>query len=239
VNVSAPDDLPMLLWPKGEPTKEDFGQWLPEEALLSFLQGKTETVTATKSGELFEHENRFGIGLNERRTTEDGALYEVEFIRPCDRVGLWVQVDGYDGWPASGVLRIGGEGRGAHFKKAESPLKWPLIPESLPTKLKMYFATPAYFSGGWRPNEGWSKFFDGAVTLQAVALNRYDSIGGYDWAAKPDKAQKPARRYVPAGSVYYFQRNGSAKLKQDAITEYGAEIGFGQVIIPETEWKEK
>jgi CRISPR-associated protein Cmr3 len=229
VLTSAPDDLPMLFWPEGEPTKEDFGAWMIEAELLKCLRG--ERAQAERADNLFVRENRFGIGRNdERRTTEEGALYEVDFIRPCPGVGLWVQVDGYDGWPDSGVLRIGGEGRGAQFEKLQSPLKWPPIPVPLPPRFKVYFATPAYFTDGWKPNDGWGKFFEGEVKLQAVALNRHESIGGYDWA-KGD--QKPARRYVPAGSVYYFSHDGSAKLKQDAITDSGAEIGFGQIIIPE------
>ena len=36
----------------------------------------------------FERESRMGIARNDaRRTTEEGALYEVEFIRPCKDVG--------------------------------------------------------------------------------------------------------------------------------------------------------
>jgi len=232
VLTSALDDLPMLLWPEGEPTKKEHGQWLNEATLLKCLKG--EEVKGVSSTELFARENRFGIGRNdERRTTEEGALYEVEFIRPRRNVGLWVQVEGYDDWPDAGLMRIGGEGRGAHFEKLTSPLAWPPIPDPLPTRFKVYFAGPACFSGGWKPKEGWGKFFEGEVQLQAIALNRYESIGGFDWASGQQKA---ARRYVPAGSVYYFSHDGSAKLKQDAITESGAAIGFGQIII--TEWKE-
>lgn len=237
VLTSAPDDLPMLLWPHEDvnPAKNEHRQWLDETTLLRYLNG--EEVKVVNSSGLFARESRFGIGRDDvRRTTEDGALYEVEFIRPCKNVGLWVQVDGYDGWPDSGTLRIGGEGRGAHFTKVEvaSPLKWAAIGDPLPPRFKVYFAGPTHFTGGWKPNEGWGKFFDGKVELQAVALSRYESIGGFDWA---NEQQKAARRYVAAGSVYYFSHDGSAKLKQEAISDFGAEIGFGQVII--TEWKER
>ena len=238
VLTSAPDDLPMLLWPPDdcEPSKEGFGQWLAETELLKCLQG--EKAQAVGSDQLFARENRFGIGMNDAtRTTEEGALYEVEFIRPCPGVGLWVQVAGYDGWPEAGTLRIGGEGHGAHFRQLEASLGWPQPPDPLPARFKVYFAAPAYFEDGWQPKAGWGRFFNGTVTLQAVALHRYESIGGFDWATGQ---QKPARRYVPAGSVYYFACEDRTSLRGDlvnqAITEYGAEIGFGQMII--TEWKE-
>jgi CRISPR-associated protein Cmr3 len=110
------------------------------------------------------------------------------------------------------------------------------VPDPLPTHFKMYFATPTYFAGGWKP-EDWNKFFDGHVELKTAALNRYQSLGGFDWASAQHKA---ARRYVPAGSVYHFEHDGTARPKpgliQNAITDFGAEIGFGQFII--TEWKE-
>jgi CRISPR-associated protein Cmr3 len=123
VLTSAPDDLPMLLWPPEgyEPSKQVAGQWLAEEDLLKCLRG--ELVTAVPGETLFTRENRFGIGRDDAtRTTLEGALYEVEFIRPCPGVGLWVQVEGYDGWPEAGLMRIGGEGRGAYFSKIESGL---------------------------------------------------------------------------------------------------------------------
>lgn len=236
VLTDAPGDLPMLLWSpeNSEPSKEGFGNWLAEEELLKCLAG--EQVTPVRSEALFVRESYFGIGRDDdTRTTREGALYEVEFIRPRPGAGLWVQVEGYDGWPQAGVMRLGGEGRGAYFEQIEPPLEWPEPPNPLPTRFKVYFATPAYFEDGWRPKDGWDKFFSGRIELQAVALSRYESIGGFDWASGEQKA---ARRYVPAGSVYYFTAEGSAYLRPDlvngAISDRWSEIGFGQVII--TEW---
>jgi CRISPR-associated protein Cmr3 len=238
VLTNAPAELPMLLWPPegSEPSKEGFGEWMAEEELRKCLRG--ERAQAVGFGELFLRESRIGIGLDDAtRTTREGALYEVEFIRPCPGVGLWVQVEGYDGWPQAGTMCLGGEGRGAHFTTIEPPLAWLQLPDPLPTRFKVYFASPAYFEAGWQPQAGWSRFFDGQVELQAVALNRYESVGGFDWVGG---GQKPARRYVPAGSVYYFRHDGSARLKStlinNAITDRWPEIGFGQVII--SEWKE-
>lgn len=238
VLASAPDELPMLLWPPkdSEPSKEGFGEWMAEEELHKCLRG--ERAQAKRSGELFVRESRIGIGLEDAsRTTREGALYEVEFIRPYPGVGLWVQVEGYNGWPNKGVMRLGGEGRGAHFDQLKSSLGWPQPPDPLPARFKVYLATPTCFEDGWQPKNAWGRFFDGRVKLQAVALNRYESVGGFDWASS---GQKPARRYVSAGSVYYFSHDGSARLKpgliNNAITDRWPEIGFGQVII--SEWKE-
>jgi CRISPR-associated protein Cmr3 len=234
--TNAPADLPMLLWPpEREPTRKESGRWLPETDLRRCLDG--EAVKAVESSDLFMFESRLGIARDDaRRTTEEGMLYEVEFVRPCNGVGLCLDMAGYDDWPESGVLRIGGEGRAARFEQVNA-VEWPKLLDPLPACFKVYFATSAYFDQGWRPAT-WSDFFEGEVRLVAVALHRYQVLGGYDWAGN---TQKPARRYVPAGSVYYFRHDGSAHLKpnlvQNAITHYGAKIGFGQIII--TEWKEQ
>lgn len=260
VKTNAP--TPMLLWPKGEPQKNELGQWLCEDQVCSLL-AKPKAVQQTQAEPdktFFERESRLGIARDDaRRTTEEGALYEVEFIRPYKNVGLLLEVEGYDGWPPSGVMRIGGEGRAARFEQVSSfplpspsmeegkdegekknapfasssasPWPTPLVP--LPKRFLVYFATPSYFLNGWLP-ERWEKFFDGEVKLQAAALGRFHSVGGFDWA-KND--HKPSRRYVPAGAVYFFESTGETALKssvtQNAITDLGAEIGFGQILIGE------
>jgi len=234
VKTSTP--TPMLLWPKSEPQKGDFGQRLPEHQLRSLLV-KPQTPQPFKGvsdSDLFARESRLGIARNDaRRTTEEGALYEVEFIRPEREVGLLVEVAGYDGWPPEGVLRIGGEGRGARFKQVSASV-WPTPPDPLREKrFLIYFATPTYFMGGWK-SDSWGRFFEGEVTLQAAAFIRFQSLGGFDWARNE---HKPARRYVPAGAVYFFESKSQARLKpglvQHAITDLGAEIGFGQILIGE------
>lgn len=98
---------------------------------------------------------------------------------------------------------------------------------------KIYFATPTFFKYGWLPND-WSKFFDGNFQLAAAAVDKPISVGGIDLAKSyrnSHNMHKPARRYVPAGSVYFF--DGKLKLKSNlqAVTDDGENLGFGQIII--------
>lgn len=226
-----------LLYSPTEPTKQLPGQWLTEEDLRKALSN--QPVGAVKAGELFERESRFGIGRDDQtRTTREHALYEVEMIRAHPNVGLYVEVEGYDGWPSRGLLRMGGEGRGASYILLNAapllPLKQSFPDGKLPPRFKVYFVTPTYFRRGWLP-ETWERFFEGEVRLVAAVLNRYESLGGYDWAKNE---HKPARRYVPAGSVYYFESPGTVNLTQcvletNAIADEGAQIGFGQIFIQE------
>lgn len=236
LRASAP--TPCLLGLDDKPVKGEAGGWLREDDLCRYLAG--ETVPVIEDEKLFQRESRLGIGMERgRRVAREGALYEVEFIRPQCGVGLYLEVEGYDGWPKDGALRLGGESHGAHFWQMKGVPGWPQAPDPLPERFKVYLATPTFFRDGWRPAE-WERFFDGPVELVAAAVGRYQSIGGFDMATGGHKA---AQRYVPAGSVYYFRCRDSKpahlqpNLIQNAITDKGAEIGFGQVIIQE--WKER
>lgn len=220
---------PRLLWPRGEVRKERGGGWLPEDRLLAYLRG--EAVSPVAAGDLFRHESRLGIARDDRRrTTREGALYEVRYVRPCGGVGLEVAAEGLEGWPPEGLLRMGGEGRAGHFVPSSSA-DWPRPPDPLPARFKLYLATPACFRRGWRP-AAWEPFFEGRVELVAAANGRFEAVGGFDLARG---GQKPARRYVPAGSVYFFESDGRARVRpglpNGAITEEGGEIGFGQFFI--------
>jgi CRISPR-associated protein Cmr3 len=239
VKTSAPTPRLLLLPDGTDPLKGESNLWLREDELKKYFSG--EVVTGTPGRELFQTERRFGIGRDDTtRTTRQvngaGLLYEAEFIRPYFGVGLWIEVDGYD-WPKEGLLRMGGEGHGGYFTKSNSQ-SHPLIKanDPLPSpRFKLYFATPTYFEGGWQPKDGnWNQYFTGPVKLEAAAVGRYQSVGGYDWA---NHQHKPAYRYVPAGSVYYFSaENQPMSLQKDWVcdsTPDGAaigQIGFGQVV---------
>ncbi|MFP3870631.1 MAG: type III-B CRISPR module-associated Cmr3 family protein, partial [Syntrophobacteria bacterium] len=53
-------------------------------------------------------------------------------------------------------------------------------------------------------------------------------LGGYDVVKNQSK---PARRYVPVGATYFFKGNPALKENVSVISDYGAELGFGQFII--------
>lgn len=123
----------------------------------------------------------------------------------------------HDGW-----MTLGGEQRVARFTV--------LQPEEIAAEQGisrtgkgnlLYFATPAYFKGGWLPTT------EGILPASpiAAAIERYQSIGG--WQLIPGNAggaSKLTRRCIPAGSVYYF--DGEISVSQP-VTEYGWQIGYG------------
>jgi CRISPR-associated protein Cmr3 len=239
-----PDNGLLPLW-LGSLTDDDVPKeakgWLSEKTLPDYL---ADTPSANLSVEhddaLFVREGRFGVGIASRhKRPEEGLLYQVEFIRPRSNVGLAVELNGVALAP-SGLLRMGGESRAGRF--------WTVVPSALPgqttpgpdadgqTRFRLIFLTPARFEGGWQPQGGdWSAFFDAPVTLKAAALPRARPIGG----ARVDKHsqrdgnfQKVMRRYVPSGSVYFFESEGAVTPRKSYFTDDDAEgqIGFGLAI---------
>jgi CRISPR-associated protein Cmr3 len=213
---------------------EPSGQWISQADMAKYLQGNAAGIQPVGSDALFERETRYGIQQEAgKRVVKEGMLFQVEYIRPCEGVGLHVELDaGLDGWKPSGRMRIGGEGHGARFEA--KPLDAPL-PELKPLgrQFKLILTTPAYFEGGWQPADWNAHFTGGKVVLQAAALGRYLSIGGYDWATND---HKPARRYVPAGSVYYFRADADVSLKNNWLCDAPGgvpigQIGYGQVVV--------
>ena len=246
LQTNLPDELKWLLWqsdadrePVGAETEaqnEKEFAWAMEAAIRAYLGAdkrdqRIAYADARADDDLFERENRFGVGLDyDARRYVESALYEAEFIRAQVGIGLDVQVDGLDvqvgkpgGWSAAGLLKLGGEGRMAHFEALpdEKPVQ-----TDLPARFKVYLATPALFKDGWRAGD-WNEFFTKPVKLVAAALARYQARGGFDLV---NQDHKPSQRYVPAGSVYYFESTDGVELKKNNVTDEDANLGFGQVL---------
>jgi CRISPR-associated protein Cmr3 len=111
-----------------------------------------------------------------------------------------------------GVGTLGGERRLTAVSVREK-LDWPSGASggSAAPRLRMYLATPALFSGGWKPgwldaetNEGSPPGLAGTrLKLVAAAVPRRQAVSGWDYAKGGPKA---ARWMVPAGAVYFFER---------------------------------
>jgi len=240
------------LWPPKEQDieKPEEPEWLSDSSLNDYLHGRA--FAGLKATELFGTELRLGIALDySRRRPKPGMIYQIEFIRPQAQVGLLVHLSDAVALSAQrGAMRIGGEGRSAHYRalsdqqvKADAGLKEPA------TCFKLVLLTPAYFDGGWQPrdgNLGWSRLLGGPVRLISAALGRPQRIGGWDLAARNGRGwHKPIRAYVPAGSVYFFEADQPLPPPSKSVTHTPADedlpldkLGFGQVAVGTWEWSD-
>lgn len=223
--------------------------WLTARGLQRALskKGFPEGEDMVPPSQIYEKESRLGIGMdNATKTTEEGYLYQVQMIRMHPHYGFVVDIEfGEEQYGASelphpeqrtgrlvpppelaflkdGWLLLGGEQRAAHFEvlQPEDTPDEQGISQEKPGRL-LYFATPAYFRNGWLPAA--SHILPAEPTT--AAMDRYRPIGG--WLLNPGSAggtSKIIRRYIPAGSVYYFDTPVSVT---QPLTEYGWQIGYG------------
>jgi CRISPR-associated protein Cmr3 len=239
-----PQDGLLPLWVRtNQPIKDEVG-WLTWDQVLPCLNRTPPTRDqALKDQRLFVHESRFGVGIDSRmKRPEEGRLYQVEFARPRKEIGLLVEVDDSHlpakiQFPADGLTSIGGESRGGRYEiVAFTPPAnpWPAPDNDGKTRLKLYFATPTWFAKGWQAAD-WSNWLGGNnLRLMSAAVRRAQSIGGarIDTESQRGNFQKAMYRYVPAGSVFFFEADGPITYTGAPVTDSpdDGQIGFGQVL---------
>jgi CRISPR-associated protein Cmr3 len=245
-------NLPVHLqtpWLRTTKHLEEARGWISKQALERYREGQPPQTVLPEDC-FVEREPRFGIAMERaRRTVRESYLYLAEFLRLKEDVAFWVDVEGISETNLggkTGFLQLGGEARAAYYEVQEPVLGSLLTPpNSLPHRFKVALLTPAWFSGGWQPQSGnWGQFFNDpkdSVRLVSAIIPRYQAIGGayVDDGRRKGAFQKPMRRFVPAGSVYFFEHEGTASWARKPFTEtlpgegdYG-QIGFGTCLIGE------
>ena len=189
---------------------------LTQDGLDSYL--KYQPFLPLSEPAIYVPERRVGIAIDySLGRADDQMLYQAEFIRlcqrPAERLGLMVKLEGVQLPQSSGVMSMGGEARASHYYTLDVAGTLPSLPHHLfqaegsvnEYRFKIVLLTPAWFSSGWQPGQGWSAFFKVPDSAQlrcvATALERPQYIGGWNVASGQ---HKPLRGFVPAGSVFYF-----------------------------------
>lgn len=175
-----PSPLKYVLWKKVKPTKQDLGQWISQEGLELYLEGKIEELKVgehiKKNSNFFKTEARPGIAIDpETGTAEDTKFYCAEYLRLKTGVNMCAFVDAnsagkankhYDLWDefcesaSSQSLILGGQ-RGVVWSSPPKA-KETLIPKAekhfsqtdgdkKKFLLKWTLLSPALFNAGWIP----------------------------------------------------------------------------------------
>lgn len=191
-----------------EQSKGKSGLFLTEKGFMDYLAGRLPSPEElVPHSELWEIDLRVGIGMDpERRMAADGALFSSETISLKKDVGFVVEVAGAAGLIADqAILRLGGDGRGAHMKRIPEGLApFPAPPSS--ERVRVVLTTPGLFSEGSLPmavaesRPLWSS--GPPVCLLSAALGRGQTVSGWDMARH---APKLARKTVPTGSVFWCE----------------------------------
>ncbi|MDP2605294.1 MAG: type III-B CRISPR module-associated Cmr3 family protein [Deltaproteobacteria bacterium] len=197
---------------QGKSRKPDGGLWLNGAGLASYLRGEAvrrEPHTTTTS-RLWSSDPRLGIALDPvTRAAQEGRLYTTEGIAPHTDVGFLAVISGADDViPKNGLIRLGGDGRGARIEPCQTKFPepdWDRIGRE--RRFRIILTTPGLFENGWRlsglaDNETWAGPGGLSARLVSAAVPRAQVVSGWDLA---QRKPKPALRAAPAGSVYWFE----------------------------------
>jgi CRISPR-associated protein Cmr3 len=192
------------------------GLWLTLVGMKAYLRGEplSRQAHTAKTGDLWKTDPRIGIALDpDKRSAAEGRLYTTEGIAlgkitprngsfARDEIGFAVLVIGADGSvPKQGMVRFGGDGRGARIDKISLALPepdWERIARE--KRFRIILATPAILQYGWRVPRILLSGVEARLT--AAAVPRAQVVSGWDLARRKPKA---ALRAAPAGSVYWFE----------------------------------
>ncbi len=193
------------LWLRQDVRSEPAGGFITLAGLHKVLNGETPDARALcKADDLFAVEHRTGIGITPGGTTvETGLIYTAGFLRLQRGVNLRAEVSGLSARLAdilrdTEVLRWGGEGRHVSLRVATGGIAWPDAAAREGDGALVVLTTPALLDAGWRQRD-WQPV--------AAAVDRPVPISGWDLARR---GPKPTRFAVPAGSVFFFDRDDPA-----------------------------
>ncbi|WP_062193176.1 type III-B CRISPR module-associated Cmr3 family protein [Caldimonas taiwanensis] len=206
---SALPQLPVLA--DGGRSKPLTGRWLSAQGLRQWIAGQPIAPTEALEAEaLWRVEERVGIALDPlKRRAEDQRLFSLQAIACHPGVGLAVRVHGAP--LHEGLLRLGGDGRGARL--LPQAIDWPqpdVQAIARAGRAKLLLSSPGLFPQGWLPTGadvaqagvGVSFELHGVrARIVAAAVPRAQVISGFDVARRRPKT---AQRVVPAGAVYWL-----------------------------------
>ena len=210
------------------PCKPTTGLWLDSDGWVAYLQGQPIRPDHLKrSSVLWGLDSRLGIALDDASgTAATGNLYTAETVALREDIGFLVRVEGADGLlPESGLLRLGGDGRGSAVQTVK--VKWP-EPDwehiEKERRFRVVLSTPGIFPNGWllpgcTSGGHWCGQRGMRARLVAATVARAGVVSGWDLARRQPKT---ARRTVPVGSVYWFENleggtEGLRKLSDEGL----------------------
>jgi len=216
--------------PSAEKPAKGYAFWRWDE-LRQWLEGETPSPLTKIEPPPVDRRTHVAIDPDTGVADKEGNLFTVEYRAYEERTeqpgespvewSLVAQVRTEYAGVIGGVAPFGGERRLASVEPYD---RWLTCPDSLREKLRearyvrMYLATPAQFTCGWRP--GWLRKenqsapprlvgtppdLDGlTLRLVAAAVPRRMAVSGWNMR-RSQFGPRPVRWCVPAGAVYFFE----------------------------------
>jgi CRISPR-associated protein Cmr3 len=213
---------------KEKPMKEAPLYW-DWELVCAWLLNPNGELDLTKATRGPKSETRTHVSIDaSTQTALSGALFQtsgMEFMKrnkneklsQVKQLALAIETSAtFD----DGVGSLGGERRVVHLESSQGSL--PVCDEEIKKQImkdkhcRLMLVTPAYFENGYLPEQLKQAY---NLEIVAVALPRYQTISGWDYAIPNGGAPKPTRRLVPAGSVYFIKFKDESKI-EDFVNKF-------------------
>jgi len=201
---------PLSRWPVlpvAARDKAETGLWMRQSGWARYLAGDAPAPDELlDTADLWQADPRIGIGLDAAaHRASDGALFSAQAVAFRPDIGFLVGVQGAEP-PARGVVRLGGDGRGAALDAVpHRPAQPDLRAIAAAGRARIVLTTPGLFADGWLPPgldaDRRLALAGLRARLVCAAVPRAEVASGWDLA---QRAPKPAQRMAPAGSVYWL-----------------------------------
>lgn len=217
--------------------------YITKANLEGYLNKEEKEYYPDQLTKYYVREPKIGIGREDTsKTSKEGQLYRVNLIRPSvlenkelKTIQFLIHYEGLN-LPKKGFLKLGAESKIVNYTTVVDEIT-PKFKNSTPNRklFKLYLSTPCYFENGSLPDWINETTLEGEypklkLKLLTAAVGKPIFIGGFDMK---NKKPKPMRKYVPAGSVYYFEiLEGSFEdvvkvFHGNSISKERANEGFG------------
>jgi len=237
------DSLPFS--PKEVKFAEQESGFISIKNLEKYLLGEND-ISLNHKCDFVESEPRVGIEIEkDRKTTKEGRLYSVEFLRFKKNCSFSVLLDEIN-FGNKGIYFMGGEKRQVFCEKCEKENSDKILSNDFISKLKnkirqnkkikVLLITPSYNEinkGNIEPEKLKNLLKDIGVTFVSACIKTED-IGGFDI----EKGQpKPIEKLISSGSVFYYELNDNnkiddlIKLNFKSISSKDSELGYGKILI--------
>ena len=188
-----------------------------------YTKGYAKNLILYNFDDVFVADYKIGIKIDkEKQTAQENHLYRIDLTQFHEEWSFLIEYESEIEFGNSGILKLGGESKSASYKKVDIPIGLQSANEYKEKTLnelesKKYFKvllkTSTYFDSGWKPKQ------DGLI---CASVGKSSSIGGFDMETNKPKVMK---KYIPAGSVYVFEKkDGEIEIKSEDIESYK---GFG------------
>lgn len=225
--------------------KEPSSQWVTSRGLEQILADRLPDVSqVVEARDLWSREARVGLKrCEDKRVTEQGALYSPRFVRLARGVSLAMTIEGLpdgENWKIPDLLTLGGEGRMADCRTLEA-MSLPTAPVDqirASKRIVVTLITPLILpdsdgsdAGSVNSPQPNQTFFDwpGTIVISAC-VGKPQSLGGWD---SLERRPLPLRPVLPAGSTWFLEVTDASAIVERFARRIGmkTQYGFGQVVL--------